>query len=173
MKCTGSNSGLLATLLLASLGAGCGGGAPGNDPDGNIPISEVFDFGPGANEVRENAPVGTGTGIRAEAVDPDGNDSVSYALRGTDLLAVDALTGMVSVAAAIDYEATPRILFEIEARSTDGSASSATFVVRVLDMDESPFADGGSDPNAWAVTGSYGRYPFTATTNSFDTKSRR
>ena len=91
-----------------------------------------------ANAVDENASVGTVVGVTALATDPDGSDTVSYTLSDDagGLFAIDANTGVVTVAGAIDREAAASHDIEVTATSTDGSTSVQSFTIAVNDVDE-------------------------------------
>ena len=64
-----------------------------------------------ADFVLENSAVGTSVGITAEATDPDGTDSVSYSLddNAGGRFAIDGVSGVVTVAGAIDREAAGQL----------------------------------------------------------------
>ena len=55
--------------------------------------------------VSEDAPVGASV-YRLEATDPEGGP-VHYSISGTDRLAVDPVTGVVTIAAQLDREVGP------------------------------------------------------------------
>jgi len=100
-------------------------------------IGEISDMDPQPDSVDENAPVGTPVGITAFAPDGDANDTVSYSLVGRDRsFAIDPVSGIVSVSERLDHETAPNPMVEIVARSTDGSASTASFTVAVGDVNE-------------------------------------
>ncbi len=98
------------------------------------------------NEVLENAANGTVVGLTAYASDGDAtNSGVTYSLVGaangtgaynTGEFAIDANTGVVTVAGGIDREAgATRTLF-VKATSTDGSTATSTFTIAINDFDE-------------------------------------
>ena len=86
----------------------------------------------------ESASVGTAVGITALATDADVTDTVTYSLTSNPggFFAIDANTGEVTVANALDYESAAAHSIEITATSSDGSASTETFTIDVLDEDE-------------------------------------
>ncbi len=88
----------------------------------------------------ENVVIGTTVGITADAFDLDAtNNTVTYSLTSNPdgLFAIDANTGVVTTAAAIDRElhgATRSLT--VEAASSDGSVASQTFSIAINDVDE-------------------------------------
>ena len=101
-------------------------------------ISATSDSDGAANEVSEGATVGTAVGITALATDADATDTVTYSLTSNPdgFFAIDANTGEVTVANALDYESAAAHSIEITATSSDGSTSTETFTIDVLDEDE-------------------------------------
>src|SRR5262249_31777744 len=102
-------------------------------------VSAVTDANGAPDSVTENAAVGTVVGITALATDADitGN-AVTYSL---DLdaggrFAIDANTGVVTVAAALDAETAASHTITVRASSADGSDSVQTFTIAVVDADE-------------------------------------
>ena len=88
----------------------------------------------------ENAVIGTTVGITADAFDLDAtNNTITYSLTSNPdgLFTIDANTGVVTTAAAIDREvhgATRSIT--VEAASSDGSVASQSFNITINDVDE-------------------------------------
>lgn len=100
-------------------------------------IGKISDMDAQPDSVDETAPVGTPVGITAFARDGDANDTVSYSLAGRDRsFAIDPVSGVVTVNDRLDHETAPNPVVEIVARSTDGSTSTASFVVAVSDVNE-------------------------------------
>ena len=101
-------------------------------------VGAISDTDASANAVDENASVGTVVGVTALATDPDGSDTISYTLSDDagGLFAIDANTGVVTVAGAIDREAAASHDIEVTATSTDGSTSVQSFTIAVNDVDE-------------------------------------
>ncbi|MEY4181355.1 MAG: hypothetical protein RLY70_4930, partial [Planctomycetota bacterium] len=107
------------------------------------PISSITDANPAANQVAENSPSGTVVGITARAVDPDStNNTVTYSLVDDSLgaFAIDASSGVIRLIGAVDREATPTRTVVVRADSVDGTSSTATFVITILDVNEAPTA---------------------------------
>ena len=114
----------------------------------NITINDLDEFDVTAptdvdgtsDEVSENAVIGTTVGITADAFDLDAtNNTITYSLISNPdgLFAIDANTGVVTTATAIDREvhgATRSIT--VEAASSDGSVASQSFNITINDLDE-------------------------------------
>jgi Ca2+-binding RTX toxin-like protein len=88
--------------------------------------------------------VGTAIGLTASGTDPDG-DTVSYSfgldtdgepILETDKFAIDAVTGVVTLMAALDYESAPSHVLRIYATDPDGESSYTDFIVAVTDVIE-------------------------------------
>ncbi len=92
------------------------------------------------DEVAENVVIGTTVGITADAFDLDAtNNTITYSLTSNPdgLFTIDANTGVVTTAAAIDREthgATRAIT--VEAASSDGSVASQLLNITINDVDE-------------------------------------
>ena len=109
--------------------------------------SALTDSDPTADGVTENAPVGTPVGFTAHASDADATtNTITYMLVGAadgtgsytaGEFAIDSVTGVVTVAGAIDRESglAPRILY-VKATSADGSTSMLTVSIPVSDVNE-------------------------------------
>ncbi len=112
-------------------------------------VGPVADANATSNFVIENAAVGTTVGITGQGTDADGTDVVSYSLDDDagGRFAVDGVTGVVTVAGAIDRETAAAYNITLRATSTDGSWSTQIFTIAVGDVDE--FDTGAvSDTNA-------------------------
>ena len=86
----------------------------------------------------ENAAPGTAVGITAFADDADGTDTVSYSLDDDagGRFAIDANTGVVTVAGGIDREAAASYDITVRATSSDTSTTTRTFTIAIGDVDE-------------------------------------
>ncbi|CAN0399156.1 unnamed protein product, partial [Scytosiphon promiscuus] len=116
-------------------------------------ISAISDNNGANNEVSESAAVGTAVGITALATDADVTDTVSYSLSSNPggFFAIDASTGVVTVANGLDFETSEDHTIEVTATSTDGSTSTETFTINVTDEDEADVS-AISDTDATANT---------------------
>ncbi len=150
-----------------------------------IAVNDVdeFDVGPstdtdnGINEVDENATGGT-VGITAHAADADGtNNTVSYQLTdsASGRFAIDTNTGVVSVATTgspgFDYESATSHDIIVEATSTDGSKSNATFAIALNDVDEvdvGPVTDADNSTNEIDENATSGTVGITALATDAD-----
>ncbi len=124
-------------------------------------VSAISDSNGAANAVNENVAVGTNVGITAFASDSDGTDSVSYSLSNDagGLFAIDATTGVVTVAGALDRESAASHTIEVTATSSDGSTSTQSFTIALNDVDEfdvSPVIDTDAGANTLAETAGAG-----------------
>ncbi|MGN6547112.1 MAG: cadherin domain-containing protein, partial [Aureliella sp.] len=102
-------------------------------------ISALSDSDAAADTVAENAAVGTAVGVTASASDADGtNNSVTYSLDDDagGRFAIDASTGVVTVAGAIDREAAASYNLTVRATSSDTSSVTHTYTIAVSDVDE-------------------------------------
>jgi hypothetical protein len=91
------------------------------------------------NTVAENAANGTTVGITANATDGDGsNNTITYSLTddAEGRFAINASTGVVTVAGALDFETATSHNITVQAASSDGSTSTETFAITVTDVDE-------------------------------------
>ncbi len=114
-------------------------------------VGPVSDADAAPNTVAENATAGTTVGITASAIDPDVIDTVSYSLsnNASGRFTIDAVTGVVTVAngTLLDREAAASHNITVVATSTDGSTTSRTFTITLIDQNE--FGVGAiSDVNA-------------------------
>ena len=102
-------------------------------------VGPVTDSNAAANTVAEDAIVGTTVGITALATDADGTDTVTYSLSDDagGLFTIDANTGVITVANALDYETATSHSVTVLATSSDTSTSSQAFTINVTDVNES------------------------------------
>jgi hypothetical protein len=101
-------------------------------------VSAISDTNATANTVDEDSSFGKVVGITAFATDGDATDSVTYSLSNDagGLFDIDANTGVVTVAGALDYETDTSHTIEVTATSDDGSTSTQTFAIGVNDVNE-------------------------------------
>ncbi len=103
-------------------------------------VTTPVDTNAGGNSVAENAAVGTTVGITGSAVDSDATTSgVTYSLVNNDAgrFAIDANTGVVTVAGAINRETDGAVRsITVRATSQDGSFADQTFAINIVDVDE-------------------------------------
>ncbi|MGM9491342.1 beta strand repeat-containing protein [Ideonella sp. YS5] len=111
-----------------------------NDVD-EFDVTTPADTNPAANAVNENVAVGTLVGITAAAADADAtNNGVTYSLSSNPggLFAIDATTGVVTTAAAIDREALGSSAgITVRATSADGSTADQAFSIAINGVNES------------------------------------
>jgi hypothetical protein len=101
-------------------------------------ISEIVDADEAENTVAENSAIGTAVGITAVATDADFGVDIAYSLDddADGLFAIDATTGVVTVAGAIDYEAAVSHDITVRATSSDGSTTTALYTISVTNVNE-------------------------------------
>src|SRR6202008_466352 len=103
-------------------------------------VSTPVDNDNATNAVSENATVGTVVGITAFASDADATtNTVTYSLTDSagGKFAIDASTGEVTVAGAIDREADGASLgIVVRATSADGSHADQAFTIAINDVNE-------------------------------------
>jgi hypothetical protein len=106
-----------------------------------------FDTDSAANFVAESAPIGTEVGIKALSV--DAGDTLTYSL--TDdaggLFAIDPVTGVVTVAGALDADIATEHTIIVCATDSLGAFNESEFVIEVGDDSSQlmAFGSGGSD----------------------------
>ena len=102
-------------------------------------VTAPVDTNTAANAVNENAAIGTVVGITALATDADAtNNTVTYSLvdDADGAFAIDAATGVITVAGTIDRETVANLNLTVRATSADGSTAESTFTVGVNDVSE-------------------------------------
>ncbi len=110
-----------------------------NDLD-EFDVSTPTDANAATNEVNENVAIGTTVGITASAFDLDATtNTITYSLANNPdgLFQIDASTGVVTTAAAINREvhgASRSIT--VQATSSDGSVATQIFNITINDLDE-------------------------------------
>ncbi|WP_293997473.1 cadherin domain-containing protein [Sphaerotilus sp.] len=104
-----------------------------------VPVGPISDTDAAPDSVAENAAIGTRIGFTAQASDGDvTNNTVTYALldNAGGRFAIDANTGVITVAAALDAEAAQQHTLRVQATSSDHSQSIQSLTVAVTDVDE-------------------------------------
>jgi Ca2+-binding RTX toxin-like protein len=113
----------------------------------NAPPAAIVDAEAAANAVAEDAAVGSLVGLTASASDPGGG-TISYSLADDSggRFAIDAVTGLVTVAAALDFETATS--HTIVVRASDGIAATLqSFTIAVVDVSESGAIIGTAGPD--------------------------
>ncbi len=103
-------------------------------------LSAPADNNGGVNSVLENAAIGTQVGITAQANNPGGLP-VTYSLSDSagGRFQINAATGVVTVAAALDFETAPGQAYNITVQATDGIlTTSQSFTIGVVNVNEAP-----------------------------------
>ena len=104
----------------------------------DVAYAPVFGATSYAWSVAEDAATGAALGT-INATDPEGG-AVAYALTAGNeagLFQIDAASGRLTVAGALDYETTSSVSLTVEAKSS-GGAATATVPVTVTNVDEAP-----------------------------------
>lgn len=102
-------------------------------------VTAPTDSNADANAVDENAAVGTVVGITASASDADATtNTVTYSLMDNagGRFAIDANTGVVTVAGTIDRETAASYDVTVRATSADGSTADSNFNISVTDVND-------------------------------------
>jgi len=104
------------------------------------PVGPISDDNPAVEIFNETVAPNTPVGITAKAIDPDGTSTITYSLdvNPDGLFKIDAVTGVVSTALALNRESPnrPTHTLRVRATSSDGSFSVRDFVITVNDVDE-------------------------------------
>ncbi|MBL8707581.1 MAG: cadherin domain-containing protein, partial [Rhodospirillaceae bacterium] len=108
--------------------------------DAQEALGPINDIDGDASLVAENAVLGATVGITVRAIDPDAGDTVSYSLSDSagGRFAIDAVTGVVTVAAALDYESATSHDITVLATSSDGSSNSQNFTIQISNVNDNP-----------------------------------
>ncbi len=88
--------------------------------------------------IAENAAVAAAVG-RVAATDPDAGDALTYAITAGNTggaFAIDASSGALMVAAALDHETTASYTLTVQASDGNGKSATATVTVTVTDVAE-------------------------------------
>ncbi|MEQ6289382.1 beta strand repeat-containing protein, partial [Vogesella sp. GCM10023246] len=115
-------------------------------------VSTPADTDAADNAVNENSAVGTAVGLTAFASDGDATtNAVSYSLTDSagGRFAIDASTGLVTVAGALDRETADHYDITVRATSADGSSTDKTFTIAIGNVNDNPVV-GPSDSNGAA-----------------------
>jgi VCBS repeat-containing protein len=107
------------------------------------PVGPVTDVDVAPELVDENLAPGAAVGYTAFAVDPDlTSNTVSYSLLDDagGRFAIDAVSGVVTTAGALDFEAAASHTIIVRAASIDGSSGTALVTIAVGDVNEAPAA---------------------------------
>ena len=100
----------------------------------------VFNPGSYAFSTPEDAATGGSVGT-ISASDPDEGQSVAYSISaGNDAgkFSINAETGEISVASALDHETASSYMLTVTARDGNGGTDTATVTITVTDVNEAP-----------------------------------
>jgi DNA-binding beta-propeller fold protein YncE len=125
----------LASILIALLLAGCGGGG-GDSPAAPKPLGSLTDVDTLADAVSESARPGTGVGILVRAPELGARGGVTFALTDSSsgAFTIDPAQGVITIAGPVDFESTARRTVTVRAASTDGQFfAERSFVIEILD----------------------------------------
>ncbi|MHB8863840.1 MAG: cadherin domain-containing protein [Pirellulaceae bacterium] len=118
-------------------------------------VGSIGDTNPAANAVNENAAIGITVGLTALATDVDATtNTITYSLDDDagGRFAINAATGVVTVAGAVDRETAASYGITVRATGADTSFSTQTFTIAINDVDEFDVDSiGDADPAANAV----------------------
>ncbi len=101
--------------------------------------------GVGSFDVSESAPVGTEiTDIESFDTPQDGTTTYSIT-QGDDagVFAIDTLSGVITVASALDYEITNQYVLTVSVDDGEGNIVTGTVTVNITDVNESQAGGGG------------------------------
>ncbi|MFG0267279.1 MAG: cadherin domain-containing protein, partial [Rhodopirellula sp. JB055] len=105
----------------------------------NTPVSAITDIDMDADNVDEDASIGDTVGIQVSATDSDG-ETVTYSLVSDpdSKFTIDSSTGIVTLAATLDYDTANQHSFTVRATSEDSSYTEETFTVDVNQLNSAP-----------------------------------
>jgi hypothetical protein len=112
------------------------------------------DSNPAADFAPENAPIGATVGITGVSFDIDAGDSITYSLSNDagGLFAIDAATGVVTVAGALDYETATQHVITVRATDKQGEFAETNFTIDVgEDTGEFTWAYGSSGSDVFLL----------------------
>ena len=144
---------------------------PGKSANGvtDSSVTSVSNIGPefssdtAQRSVAEDAAVGSSVGGPVTASDPDQGDTITYSLGGPDSASfgIDAATGQITTAAALDYET--RSMYSVTVSAADGkdgdgnpdstNDDSIDVTIMVTDVEEVVAPEPGDDRDVLPVTG--------------------
>ncbi len=106
-------------------------------------VTPVTDTNASLDRIAENSANGTLVGITANAFDSDGTtNTITYTLDDSagGRFAIDSLTGIVTVAdgSQLNYEAAASHNIIVRATSADGSTTTQTFTIDLIDLNDTP-----------------------------------
>ena len=104
-------------------------------------VGAVTDAAAAANTVPENSAAGTTVGLTALASDADiSANAITYSLdvNAGGRFAINATTGVVTVAGPLDFETISSHDITVRATSSDGSFSTQMFTIAVTDANDPP-----------------------------------
>jgi hypothetical protein len=112
--------------------------------DLNEAPSAPIDVNASANSILETATIGTAVDITASSTDPDAGDSVTYSLSNNagGLFAINASTGVVTVAGALNYDVATQHTITVQATDKSGKHSETDFTIKVGDVTTQLVVDG-------------------------------
>ena len=119
----------------------------------------VFDPASYDFTVSEDAATGDSVGA-VSATDPDADDTVTYAItagNGDGKFAMDESTGAITVAGALDHEATASYSLTVEASDGNSGTATTTVEIGVTDVPE----DAPSAPEGLSVSLANGEFSIT------------
>lgn len=108
--------------------------------DAQEPIGLLEDVDSAQNLVAENAAIGAEVGITGHAIDVDADDEVGYSLTDNagGRFTIDATTGVVTVASALDFESAESHTITVLATSSDGSTREQDFTISIGNVNDNP-----------------------------------
>lgn len=111
-------------------------------------VNEAPTAGDSSFGLDENSISGTNVGT-VSASDPDAGDTLDYTITGGNTggaFAIDNATGLITVAdsSALDFEATPTFVLDVEVQDMGGLADTASVTVNLSDVNEVPTANNAS-----------------------------
>ena len=104
-----------------------------------ITPTTLIDANNAANSIAEDVAVGTQVGITALATDP--GDTITYALstNPSNLFKIDASTGIVTTAAALNYETGASKTITVKATDSTGLSIAQDFAINITNVNEAPY----------------------------------